>query len=457
MALSYETVKVVSIPDYRLACLRYCLVGAIFVYVGVFELWAFGGWLASSQVHGAVRFSLQQPTEQGCDPFHTTLDSDCRNDFAPVHTLPYCSQSPSSSSYPGNVYPCQIYEAITAQYVTESSLLVVTRASSMNQTLVCGDNLTNIEMSCPHTYEDTSEEEGKFYVAQSDAFTVLLDHAVTVSKTCDSVQKRSSSGSSKSGYSCTAESSDYQGRLLSRSPSLCREQSSLGAAYAHYRGNQQTESAPCYIAPNQTDLRLDFFSLDVLFRAGSDASLDACVEVSTSVANGTQCQTYRDVGATLLLNIVWNDFVVYHGKVEPHYYYQVAIVGRSFKIFIPYYQHYRTRRTLLSAHGIRIAVVLGGEFHQFELLAFLITVTTALGLLAVSTTIVDSLMLYVLPGKERYAKAKYEVTNDISGSRSTALLGAYANSGEDEESEPNETLHSSMNVPLIGNAQNDVG
>jgi ATP P2X receptor len=300
-------------------------------------------------------------------------------------------------------------------------------------------------------------KEGKFYVAQSEAFTVLLDHAVTVSKKCDSVKKRSSPSTSKSEYSCTAESSDYEGRLLSRSTTLCREQSSLGAAYAHYRGDQQTDSAPCYIAPNQTDLRLDFFSLDVLFRAGSDAQLDDCVEASPSVSNDTQCQTYRDVGATLLLNVVWNDFVAYLGKVEPHYYYQAAIVGRSFKIFIPYYQQYRTRRTLLSAHGIRIAVVLGGEFHQFELVAFLITVTTALGLLAVSTTIVDSLMLYVLPGKERYAKAKYEVTNEISGYRSMAQLDANVNSGEDEESEQNETLRSSMNVPLIGNAQNDVG
>jgi hypothetical protein len=44
------------------------------------------------------------------------------------------------------------------------------------------------------------------------------------------------------------------------------------------------------------------------------------------------------------------------------------------------------------------------------MLSFLITVTTAVGLLAVATTIVDLLMLYVLPEKGRYQEAKYEST-----------------------------------------------
>jgi hypothetical protein len=64
----------------------------------------------------------------------------------------------------------------------------------------------------------------------------------------------------------------------------------------------------------------------------------------------------------------------------------------------------------------------GGAFHQFELVAFLITVTTALGLLAVSTTVVDSLMLYILPEKERYARAKYENTEESLVTTPTGLI-----------------------------------
>ena len=57
--------------------------------------------------------------------------------------------------------------------------------------------------------------------------------------------------------------------------------------------------------------------------------------------------------------------------------------------------------------------LLGGEFHKFDMLSFLITITTAVGLLAVATTIVDLLMLYVLPEKERYQEAKYESTEEF--------------------------------------------
>ena len=38
----------------------------------------------------------------------------------------------------------------------------------------------------------------------------------------------------------------------------------------------------------------------------------------------------------------------------------------------------------------------------------MVTLATALGLLAVATTLVDALMLHVLPEKDRYRQAKYE-------------------------------------------------
>lgn len=436
MILSYETAKYVSIQDSRLGLLRYCLVAAIIVYVGVFELWAFGGWLASSPVNGAVRFSLQQPTEHGCDPFDA--DENCRNAFKPVNALPYCEQSPASLSYQGNVYPCEIYEAINAQFVAETSLVVVTRASTINQTLVCGDGPAN-EMDCPHTYETVGSEH-KFYTAQSEAFTVLVDHAVAASKICNA---------HPTSYSCSAASSEFRGRLYSNSAELCREQFGLSSAFQQNRGTKLTPDAPCYIEPNRTALQIDFFSLDVLLRAAG-VTLDDCVVSKTTA----KCQTYRDAGATLLLSIEWNDFAFYNGKVEPHYYYRANIVGRSYKMFVPFYESYRLKRTLLAAHGIRIAVLLGGEFHQFELVAFLITVTTALGLLAVSTTVVDSLMLYILPEKERYALAKYESTEEVFETPSilSVVLGSREHSNhvvEDMSANEARGTESSIEQPLL--------
>jgi hypothetical protein len=429
MIFSYETVKYVSIRDSRLGLLRYGLVGAIIVYVTVFEMWAYGGYLASVPISGVIRFSLQQPTEQNCDPFDTNVP--CRNAFTPVNELIYCQQSPNSTSYRGTVYPCEIYEAINAQIITETSLVVISRAKSTNQTLVCGDDLdVRSVTTCPHTYESselTNENPNGasinlFYVAQSEAFTVLLDHAVTAAKICRDNIMSDNPTARANVYACSAPSSSFRGRLYSTNDDLCKEFDECHqSSYRGMTGSQRIATAPCFVQPNQTaKANLDYFSIDVLLRAAGVA-LDDCADGTTndtmtntnSTTNTTKCQTYRDLGLTILLNIEWNDFLPYHGMVEPYYHYRAHLVSRSYKAYVPFYHTYRQSRTLLSAHGIRIAVLINGEFHHFEWITFLITLTTALGLLAVSTTVADSLMLYILPEKEQYAKAKYEAVNEI--------------------------------------------
>jgi ATP P2X receptor len=450
---SYETVKYVSIRDSRLGALRLVLLLAIAVYVGVFELWAFGGWLASAPVRGAVRFSLRQPTVDNCDPLSDGDDDGdnnhgCHNAFLPLTDLPYCAQHNSGTAktgadgaagddsshsnsednktaYNGNVHPCQIYEAINAQIVTETSLVVLTRASTVHQTLVCDGSTTS---TCPRTYRSdentTATQTAKFYIAQAEAFTVLIDHAVTASSICTATGSAS--------YGCSAESTRYAGRLYTTNVQLCREHDS----YAHPRGSQRPWPSKnntnnshggavshCYIAPNRTEsTNQDFFSLDVLLRA-ANVTLDDCSSSGSDTATHSEndgsdsrpcASTYREAGATLVLNIDWGDFERYSGLVEPHYTYRAHVVGNTgYKQEIPFYERYRQRRTLLNAHGIRIAVLLDGNFHQFQSLAFVMTLTTAVGLLAVATTVLDALMLYILPEKERYLRAKYETTGGV--------------------------------------------
>lgn len=196
-SLTYETVKYVNIKDSRLAILRSVLLVAIVLYVGVFEMWGQGGWLEASPVVGVVRFSLQQPTSNNCDPNN---DNTCRNEFEPLTELSYCRQATEmedKSTYRGNVYPCEIYEATNAQIVSEKSIAIITRASARKEELVCGTNDT----VCPRTYNATSAER-KFYTAQSEAFTILFDHSVTASKIC----------SAQNNYACSSESSKYTGR-----------------------------------------------------------------------------------------------------------------------------------------------------------------------------------------------------------------------------------------------------
>ena len=183
MSFAYDTLKYVHIKDARLACLRYFFLLAILVYVLVFEMWAFGGYLKQNSVVGVVRFSLQQPTVDNCDPFDQNLKT-CRNNFDALDTLPYCTQSSENRDfqkrYPGSKYPCKIYEATNAQLISEKAIAVITRVSVTNQTLICTPN----DMSCPKTYNNTSSEY-RFYVAQSEEFTIMIDHtAVGSLKLC---------------------------------------------------------------------------------------------------------------------------------------------------------------------------------------------------------------------------------------------------------------------------------
>ncbi|OEU11349.1 hypothetical protein FRACYDRAFT_245689 [Fragilariopsis cylindrus CCMP1102] len=372
MICAYDTVKYVHIKDARLGALRYCLLIIIFIYVIVFEMWALGGYLESSPVVGVVRFSLQQPTAKNCDP----SQPGCFNAFSSLNTIEYCEQydankvaanNNKSIQYKGNIYPCEIYEAINAQILSEKSITVITRATLTNQTLACHEH----DLTCSRTYNDalslsSSFLERKYYIAQSEAFTLLFDHAVTASKICTN---HGNSHPSSTSYTCSAQASDYEGRLFSISDRLCVQEH-------------------------------------------TGVNLDDC---STSSSSGKPCQTYRDSGATMLLNIYWADFNLYQGRVEPYYYYKTQfIAGSTFKQYIPFYDNnYRQSRTLLNAHGIKIAVLLGGEFNQFNAVTFLVTLTTALGLLAVATTIVDNLMLYILPERERYQEVKYENTEEF--------------------------------------------
>jgi hypothetical protein len=196
---SYETVKYAHIQDARLGMTRWILLVGITLYVVVIEMLQMGGYLESDPVVGVVRFSLQQPTLNNCDP----AAPNCANAFAPLTTLNYCQQS--HQAYNGTMYPCEIYEAVNAQVLRETSVVVWTRATTYNQSLIC-DGSMDKGITCPRTYQNNQHDDGSipspFYIAQSEAFTILLEHAVTASKICEH---------NPDHYSCSAQAKDYRG------------------------------------------------------------------------------------------------------------------------------------------------------------------------------------------------------------------------------------------------------
>jgi len=262
---SYTTVKFVRIDDFRLGTLRLLLLSAIVGYVIFIEMAQLGGYLESDPVEGVVEFSLKEPTHDNCDPYK---EEGCTNAFQSLNELKYCEQADanarnSTGDYSGSVYPCQIYESVNAEVVRETSLIVWTRATTYNQTLVC-DGLSESESTtCPRTYKNQdSSPHRPFYIAQSEAYTVLIEHSVTASKICE--DHGLSDSQSDYHYACSAQASHYQGRLYSRNEGLCGEEFLNNNSYDDLRGPTLQSSGPCFIGPNRTTKGQDFFSIDVL-------------------------------------------------------------------------------------------------------------------------------------------------------------------------------------------------
>ena len=124
LLFSYPTIKYVRILDARLGLFKYAVTLLIIVYIGIYQLWYSGLYLEQNGVTGAVRFTLQQPTVNSCDP----TDRGCKNEFSSILSLPYCEQAAGGAgAYDGSVWPCEFYENIGTQVVMDKSILMTTR------------------------------------------------------------------------------------------------------------------------------------------------------------------------------------------------------------------------------------------------------------------------------------------------------------------------------------------
>ena len=89
-----------------------------------------------------------------------------------------------------------------------------------------------------------------------------------------------------------------------------------------------------------------------------------------------------------------------------------------------------------------------GDIINFDnTVAFLVTLTTASRLLAVATTVVDTLMLYILPEKKRYQQAKYEE----EGQEESIILQDLQPHGEMqlETGDASQDTNGDLNEPLL--------
>jgi len=239
------------------------------------------------------------------------------------------------------------------------------------------------------------EAEHTYFSADVEKFTVLFDTSVFATT-----------------IGLSGESSEMNGSLfVETNNQLCAaEDSATVTALADYK---YTNAAPCYIQPNATSAHLDYFSLDYLMRA-ADSSLDD---------NSTSAKTFRYAGTTLVVEVEYNNVADWSGvTTNITYVYKPKLLhSSSYKLYDSVWQGsfgaYRENRTLLNKHGIKIDLVQSGDLAMFSFSNLLVSLTTSLTLLAVASVMTDYIALYILPDRERYNDAKFELTEDFSDIR----------------------------------------
>ena len=139
-------------------------------------------------------------------------------------------------------------------------------------------------------------------MADIDSFTILADHSVLVETL---------------GISKT--SSQLNGMLyVANNNDLCKSESTARTDPHGHKGTY-TNEAPCYVKPETTSRNLDYISLGTLL-AAADISLD---DVNY---NG---ETYRETGATMILEINYDNFYDWSGVGDITYIYTPTVVAQS--------------------------------------------------------------------------------------------------------------------------------
>ena len=405
--LGYSTVKTVKIYDPLLATLHYSFMISIFIYIAVIQVVRNLGYLSFEPPIGSSRLSIQPPmgaTHNDPD------DPGYEYAFTPASSLPYCSSyvpnTGSNTTKAKTQKDCVYMGAMEANFpVTGGSpFYISTRIRESNQTLYCREPSSSNDYVCDATYKyacydsfelDTNGckvdevnhpnsncwgnekyqecwAQRSYFVPDIEKFTLLLDHAV-----------RTNNGVS-------ADSSEMTGVL-----EYC---------------NGTT------ITPDETDEGQGFFTVESLLQAASkeDNTCGLALDGPSVVASSTKSARYD--GLVLQIEIEYKNTAQWTGAYAIgtiDYTMRTSVVnGTKSKIEEQFWFSYPDKRITRDRHGIKIVVVQSGELGAFSMTALLTTLTSSLALLAVATTGVDFLAMYVLARKHVYKNAKYELINE---------------------------------------------
>ncbi|KYR01672.1 P2X receptor [Tieghemostelium lacteum] len=94
-------------------------------------------------------------------------------------------------------------------------------------------------------------------------------------------------------------------------------------------------------------------------------------------------------------------------------YYIQPIEESEFTVIEPIFGSDITSRYIFKRHGLRILFFQTGTIGKFEFQSLLLTFVSGMGLLAVSTIVVDQLAIRILPQRKSYSSFKFQVTEGM--------------------------------------------
>jgi len=161
----------------------------------------------------------------------------------------------------------------------------------------------------------------------------------------------------------------------------------------------------------------DIFDLESVIRMAG-TSMD---DMAGSGVKGTR----RENGMVLVIQIEYTNthdsswlglrITPFNNPPQPTYTYRVFTTAASkYRTTKTFNDPSDTDRIIRVYNGLRIVVEQSGNIASFSFSQFIVVFTSALGLLAVSTTLTELIMLHLLPKKNEYRKTKFYETEDMN-------------------------------------------
>ena len=351
--LSYSTLRVVRIKDWRLGLSHLVLQAAVCAYLLFYTIvFAQRYRRLAPDVVGSTRLSLRAPAAAYARP---------------PAALAYCGAATPGT--PGIAPACRYLDEVgaVAPFLEPGAMLATSRVTETAQTMAAGAACANASLpAC--VWSTVPGSAVVYFVAELEMFTLLLDHTMSAS----------SVGVARTAAQMAGRLVDAAGATLDP----CDDYTDQGW------------TCDPAVKVGRVGAGADILPLRSLLRAAGVASLDDVVPALN--------ETRRYAGMVLVVTIEYSNFWLSTrswSEKDVSYVYSVRSVDDAeFKAEESEAgEGGPGTRLIRDRHGLRLVIKQSGTVGTFDFATLLITLTSGLGLLAVTTLIVDLLATRLLP------------------------------------------------------------